>query len=129
MENLNTMQKRNKEPKTKVPGNYRKGNTADAVKVFYKGKEADLIIFANTEDAVADYKTNPQITNLPNVVDVFKVFTAGRGATGTLGEASMSQMQTEFGNDKTIEQVIDSILKEGKIIGVENTVSHKSFEK
>ena len=129
MEDLHTMQKRNKEPKAKAQSNYKKGNTADAVKVFYKGKEADLIIFANTEDAVANYKSNPQLTALPNVVDVFKVFTAGRGATGTLGEASMSQMQAEFGNDKTIEQVIDSILKQGKITGVENTVSHKSFEK
>ena len=38
-------------------------------------------------------------------------------------------MQAEFGHDKTIEQVIDSILKQGKITGVENTVSNKSFEK
>ncbi|SMN17952.1 similar to Saccharomyces cerevisiae YHR087W RTC3 Protein of unknown function involved in RNA metabolism [Maudiozyma saulgeensis] len=129
MENLNTMQKRNKEPKTKIPGNHKKGNTADAVKVFYKGKEADLIVFANTEADVLAYRADPQLTELPNVVDVFQVFTAGKGAKGNLGEASMSQMQLEFGNDKTIEQIIDAILKQGKISGVENTVSNNSFEK
>ena len=123
------MQKRNKEPKTKVEGNYQKGNIAQPVRVFYKGKDIDLTVFATSDEAVEHYKEDPNIKNLDDVVEVFQVYTAGRGSTGTLGAASRQEMEDEFGKGLSDEQFVDHVLREGKITGVQSAISHNLFEK
>ncbi|GMM54338.1 Rtc3 protein [Maudiozyma humilis] len=129
MDYLNTMQKRNKEPKVKAEGHYQKGNIAQPVRVFYKGKDIDLTVFAISDDAVEHYKADPNIKNLDRVVEVFDVYTAGRGSTGQLGTASRAEMEGEFGKGLSEEQFVDHVLREGKITGVQSAISHNLFEK
>lgn len=127
MDDLHTMQKRVKEPKYKLPGD-KKTNTADPVRVFYKGDSTDLAVFAHTKKDVEEYRSNPDIKNLSEVVDVFQVFTTGKGVRGELGEASHSQMEDEFGKGKKTEEVIDAILRKGRITGIESAISTNTFE-
>lgn len=87
---------------------------SSAVKYFYKGQDTDLVVFATSESDVNEYLKDPSIGKLSEVVEIFKVFCnqKGSGAEGSLGEASKAQVQNEFGK-KTIEEVIDTILREG----------------
>lgn len=88
---------------------------SSAVKYFYKGQDTDLVVFVTSVDEVNEYLKEPSIGKLSQVVEIFKVFCnqKGSGAEGALGEASKAQVQNEFGK-KSIGEVIDIILKEGK---------------
>lgn len=89
---------------------------SEAVKYFYRGEETDLVIFVESEQSVKDYLQDPSIGKLTEIVEVFKVFTnrSGRGAEGEFGEASKAQLENEFGKGKKVEEIIDTILREGE---------------
>ncbi|CEP62347.1 Rtc3p LALA0_S05e03598g [Lachancea lanzarotensis] len=85
------------------------------VKYFYKGQETDLVVFAESQEAVDNYLKDPTIGKLTEAVGVFKVFTnpQGEGAEGELGEASKAQVENEFGKKIKIEEAIAKILQNG----------------
>ncbi|KAH3899443.1 related to Restriction of telomere capping protein 3 [Saccharomycodes ludwigii] len=97
------------------------------VKVIFKGKDTDLIVFAENSEILNNFKANPKLSELANVVPVFKIFTtqSGRGTEGAFGEASKSQVENELGKNLTTEEYLFKILKEGKYQQVENLEKNK----
>ncbi|SCU98492.1 LAFA_0G18272g1_1 [Lachancea sp. 'fantastica'] len=85
------------------------------IKYFYKGQETDLVVFAESQQAVENYLQDPTVGKLTEAVGVFKVFTnkQGEGAEGELGEASKAQVENEFGSKTKIEDAIAKILQNG----------------
>lgn len=89
---------------------------SNTVKFFYKGQGTDLIMYVKSEEAVQEYLESPSIGKLPDTVEVFQIYTNnGRGVEGQLGEASHAQLENEFGRGKKKEEVMDLILKNGKV--------------
>lgn len=110
----------------------RRNSSTEVLQYFYKGKETDLVIYVTSQAAADDYLASPSPSKLANVVEVFKVFTNldGKGATGTFGEASKTQLENEFGKGKKVEEVIGLILKEGVPNGKTNRVKTEgNFQK
>ncbi|SCU95898.1 LAME_0F13982g1_1 [Lachancea meyersii CBS 8951] len=85
------------------------------VKYFYKGQETDLVVFAESSEAVNQYLQDPTVGKLTEAVGVFKIFTnsQGEGAEGELGEASKAQIENEFGAKIKVEEAIAKILQQG----------------
>ncbi|QEU58277.1 Rtc3 [Kluyveromyces lactis] len=95
---------------------------SEPVKFFYKGEETDFVIFVTSEEKVQDYVKNPSPSLLTDTVSLFKIFANqdARGSEGELGEASKSQLENEFGPKKSVEELLDVILKNGKPFGNTN---------
>lgn len=92
---------------------------ATPLKCFYKGNDTDFTVFVGSEEGVQTYLKNPTPSLLPSTVELFTIFSNrdARGSEGELGEASKAQLENEFGKDKSEEEMIDIILREGKILG------------
>ncbi|CDO96352.1 unnamed protein product [Kluyveromyces dobzhanskii CBS 2104] len=101
---------------------------SEPIRYFYKGKEADFIIFVNSEELVEEYLKNPAPSKLTEVVSLFQIFSnqESRGSEGELGEASKLQLENEFGKKLKEEELIDLILKSGKPLSHAN-VNRKKF--
>ena len=96
-----------------------RGN-ATQIRVHYKGDSDDFIVFAESGQAVQDWKKDRSIP-LAQVVDSFKVFvTHNHGNQGTLDTAAKGTLEAEFGSSKE-EDVIIQILEKGNIIESENS--------
>ncbi|KAK6439363.1 hypothetical protein LTR95_004430 [Oleoguttula sp. CCFEE 5521] len=95
-----------------------RGN-APQVKVHYKGKEDDFIVFVDSAEAVKNWKTDKTIP-MAQVVSGFKVFvTHKHGTQGVHDAASKGTLETEFGTHKD-DDVIAAILEKGDIIETES---------
>lgn len=93
---------------------------SNVAKYFYKGHDTDLIVFVKSKDAVEEYLTHSD--NISDVVEVFQIFTntnTGRGNEGSLGEASIAQLENEFGKMKK-DDMFEKILREGEFSGDKN---------
>ncbi|GAB7341852.1 hypothetical protein MBLNU457_g0172t1 [Dothideomycetes sp. NU457] len=91
-----------------------RGN-ASQTKVHYKGKEDDYVIFAESAQAIRDWKKDKTIP-LAQVVNGFKIFvTHKHGAQGILDTASKGQLESEFGTHRD-EEVMIQIIEKGSII-------------
>ncbi|KAK3329344.1 ribosome maturation protein [Apodospora peruviana] len=87
---------------------------ATQVKVHYKGKDEDFIVFLDSQE---DYKKwlNDKSVPLAQVVSSFNVFvTHKHGAQGSFDSASKSVLENEFGSSVD-EEVIKQILTKGTI--------------
>ncbi|KAH8603059.1 shwachman-Bodian-diamond syndrome protein [Bisporella sp. PMI_857] len=90
-----------------------KGATKE-IKVHYKGKDDDFLIYIEDAEKATAWKTDKTIP-LVDVVNSFKVFTTGRhGAQGALNTASNATLENEFGTSKD-DEVIKKILEAGDI--------------
>jgi len=83
-------------------------------KVHYKGADDDFIIFAESEDAVRNWKKDSSIP-LVDVVQSFKVLVSHKhGAQGELDTASKAALENEFGTSKD-DDVVKQILEKGDL--------------
>ncbi|KAF2273397.1 shwachman-Bodian-diamond syndrome protein [Westerdykella ornata] len=95
-----------------------RGN-AHQVKVHYRGKSDDYLIFVENAQIVKDWLKDRSIP-LAQVVNGFKIFvTHKQGNQGNFDGASDAQLNSEFGTHKA-EEVIAQILEKGTIIETEN---------
>ncbi|EMC99165.1 hypothetical protein BAUCODRAFT_85329 [Baudoinia panamericana UAMH 10762] len=84
-------------------------------KIHYKGKNEDFIIFADSAQAVKDWKADKSVP-LAQVVSGWKVFiTHKHGNQGVLDGASKGQLEDEFGTSRD-DDVVTKILEGGSII-------------
>lgn len=92
------------------------------IEYFYKGDDCDFIIFVKSKESVDEYIKNPSPGLLTETVALFKIFSNrdARGSEGELGESSKSQLTNEFGSGKSIEEILDLILKKGKSLNSSN---------
>ncbi|QSZ35521.1 hypothetical protein DSL72_008391 [Monilinia vaccinii-corymbosi] len=84
-------------------------------KIHYKGTKTDedFIVFVDSEEDVKKWKSDKSVP-LAQVVGLFKVFvTHKHGAQGTHDEASVGQLENEFGT-KVDDEVIKIILERGE---------------
>ncbi|KAK3940058.1 ribosome maturation protein [Diplogelasinospora grovesii] len=83
---------------------------AAQIKVHYKGKDDDFLVFL---DSVEDYKKWLSDKSIPlaQVVSAFKIFvTHKQGAQGVYDGASKSALENEFGTsneDDAIKQILE----------------------
>ncbi|KAI1764754.1 shwachman-Bodian-diamond syndrome protein [Hypoxylon sp. FL1150] len=87
---------------------------ATQVKVHYKGKDEDFIIFV---DDINDYKKWQGDKSVPmsHFISTFKIFvTHKQGAQGQMDGASKSTLENEFGVSDE-EEVIKKILESGSV--------------
>jgi ribosome maturation protein Sdo1 len=98
-----------------------------ATKHFYKGTTKDFIIFVDDEEAASEYVKDSTVP-ISDAVGLFKVFTteSGRGSEGKLESASQQDLENEFGSDKSVEYIVDFIIKNGTNKSGAN-VERKSF--
>lgn len=92
----------------------------DQIKVHYKGKDDDFIIFIDDIKTANQWKSDKTIP-LAQVVSTFKIFvTHKHGAQGNLDEASKATLENEFGttvNEKVMEQIIEKgSIQEGESV-------------
>ncbi|KHJ33241.1 putative shwachman-bodian-diamond syndrome protein [Erysiphe necator] len=84
----------------------------DQIKVHYKGKDDDFIIFIDDIKLANSWKTDKSIS-LAHFVSAFKIFvTHKHGAQGSLDTASKATLENEFGTS-VIEDVIKIIIEKG----------------
>ncbi|KAL1584925.1 hypothetical protein WHR41_06211 [Cladosporium halotolerans] len=96
-----------------------RGN-ASQIKVHLKGAEDDFVIFADSKQAVEDWKKDKSVP-LAQVVSGFKIFvTHKQGNQGVMDGASKGQLEAEFGTSKD-DEVVAQLLERGTIIESENT--------
>ncbi|OCL09814.1 putative RNA binding protein [Glonium stellatum] len=89
-------------------------------KVHYKGAQDDFVIFAESIQAVRDWKKDKSIP-LAQVVNGWKVFvTHKQGTQGILDGASNSMLENEFGTHKE-EDVVQQILEKGTVQETESS--------
>jgi len=87
---------------------------ANQIKVHYKGKEDDFVIFVDDAKSAKDWVTDKTIP-LAQVVSAFKIFVTGKhGAQGEMNGASHSTLDNEFGTHNE-EEVIKQILEKGTV--------------
>ncbi|KAI1779901.1 shwachman-Bodian-diamond syndrome protein [Hypoxylon cercidicola] len=87
---------------------------ATQVKVHYKGKDEDFIIFV---DDIETYKKwqNDKSVPMAHFISAFKIFvTHKQGAQGQMDTASKSTLENEFGVSNE-DEVIKKILESGSI--------------
>jgi len=90
------------------------------VKVHYKGKDEDFIVFVDDVKSFKEWQTDKSIP-LAHVVSSFKVFvTHKHGAQGTFDGASHGTLDNEFGTHVD-EDVIKQILEKGTLQESEGT--------
>lgn len=112
---------------------YTSGNT-EQVKVHFKGKSEDFIIFVDSPEAVQNWKKDSSIP-LAQVIDGWKIFvthgyvplypsypqsrlannTHSQGSHGILDAASNQALEDEFGSSKE-EDVVKQILEKGQVM-------------
>ncbi|KAK4974073.1 hypothetical protein LTR66_011100 [Elasticomyces elasticus] len=91
-----------------------RGN-ASQIKVHYKGKDEDFVVFADSAKAVKDWKADKSIP-IAQVVSGYKVFvTHKHGNQGIMDSASNSALDNEFGTHRD-DDVVVQILEKGTII-------------
>ncbi|KAM0720623.1 hypothetical protein Q7P37_004760 [Cladosporium fusiforme] len=96
-----------------------RGN-ATQIRVHYKGNEDDFVIFADSVQAINDWKKDKSVP-LAQVASSFKVFvTHNHGNQGVLDAASKGQLESEFGTSKD-DDVVAKILEQGNVIESENS--------
>ncbi|KAF2139957.1 uncharacterized protein K452DRAFT_274549 [Aplosporella prunicola CBS 121167] len=96
-----------------------RGNAAQ-VKVHFKGKEDDFVIFVDSIQAVKDWKNDKSVP-LAQVVSGWKVFcTHKQGTQGILDGASNSALENEFGTHNE-EEVVKKILEQGDVQSTEES--------
>ncbi|KAK4251911.1 ribosome maturation protein [Corynascus novoguineensis] len=84
------------------------------VKVHYKGKDDDFIVFLDSVDDYQKWRTDKTVP-LAQVVSSFKVFTTHKqGAQGLLEGASKAMLENEFGTAKD-DEVVRQILEKGSL--------------
>lgn len=82
-------------------------------KLFWKGNEADFVIFIENTDLVEKYKKGDSTIPLIDIISIYKVFINRQGGVeGVLDEASKLELSNEFGK-ADIDEIIKKILKEG----------------
>ncbi|CAD6448372.1 10d618a7-1d8d-469b-9d6f-48f89ab482b3 [Sclerotinia trifoliorum] len=89
--------------------------SGNQTKIHYKGTKTDedFIVFVDSDEDLKKWKGDKS-TPLAQVVGLFKVFvTHKHGAQGSLDEASVSQLENEFGT-KVDDEVIKVILEKGE---------------
>ncbi|KAK4539749.1 hypothetical protein LTR36_010402 [Oleoguttula mirabilis] len=90
------------------------------VKVHYKGKGEDFVIFVDSAKAVQDWK-NDKSTPLAQVVGAWKVFvTHKHGSQGVMDTASKGQLEDEFGTSKD-DDVVSLIMEKGTVQETESS--------
>ncbi|KAH8889579.1 shwachman-Bodian-diamond syndrome protein [Thozetella sp. PMI_491] len=87
---------------------------ATQVKVHYKGKDEDFLVFVDNAKEHQDWLKDRSIP-LSHVVSSFKVFiTHKHGVQGTYDTASKATLENEFGT-AVDEDVIKAILEKGSV--------------
>jgi len=87
---------------------------ATQVKVHFKGKEDDFLVFVDDASSYKKWLGDKSVP-LTQVVSSFKIFhTRKHGAQGTYDTASKSTMYNEFGT-QVDEEVIKQILERGTL--------------
>ncbi|OTB06665.1 hypothetical protein M426DRAFT_318721 [Hypoxylon sp. CI-4A] len=87
---------------------------ATQVKVHYKGKEDDFIIFVDDFETYKKWKDD-RSTPMAHFISTFKIFvTHKHGTQGQLDGASKSTLENEFGSSNE-DDVIKKILENGSI--------------
>lgn len=82
-------------------------------RIFYKGDEADFVIFIEDTDLVEKYKKGDTTIPLIDIVGIYKVFINRQGGNeGVLDEASKQELNLQFGKSD-VDEVIKIILKDG----------------
>lgn len=88
-------------------------------RVHFKGKNEDYIVFAESAQAVSEWKKDKSIP-LVQVVNGFKIFvTHKHGNQGELNTASKGTLEDEFGTSRD-DDVIKQILEQGSVHSHEN---------
>ncbi|KAI0135433.1 shwachman-Bodian-diamond syndrome protein [Daldinia grandis] len=87
---------------------------ATQVKVHYKGKEDDFIIFVDDIETYRKWKNDKSVP-MAHFISAFKIFvTHKQGAQGQMDGASKSTLENEFGVSNE-DEVIKKILESGTI--------------
>ncbi|KAI2614638.1 shwachman-Bodian-diamond syndrome protein [Hypoxylon fragiforme] len=87
---------------------------ATQVKVHFKGKDEDFIIFVDDIETYKKWKTDKS-TPMAHFISTFQIFvTHKQGAQGQMDGASKATLENEFGVSKE-EEVIKKILEGGSI--------------
>lgn len=84
--------------------------------VFYKGEEADFMVFIDNLDALQKYTDGDTSVPLSQIVSNFEVYRtiSGKGSSGKLVVASDGEIAEEFGDFKDVDSdIIPRILKKG----------------
>ncbi|KAJ8114749.1 hypothetical protein OPT61_g3441 [Boeremia exigua] len=93
---------------------------AQQVKVHYKGKAEDFIVFVDSTEAVQEWKKDSSIP-LAQVVSGFKILvTDNHGTQGILNTASKGTLENEFGTSNE-DEVIKQILQKGDVQTSQNS--------
>ncbi|KAM0252560.1 hypothetical protein ACHAQJ_007643 [Trichoderma viride] len=88
------------------------------LKVHFKGKQEDFIVFVDDVDAYKKWQADKSIP-LVQFISTFKVFLTHRqGNQGTYDSASKMELAAEFDTDDT-DEVIQRILQQGSMQPVE----------
>ncbi|KAI0176200.1 shwachman-Bodian-diamond syndrome protein [Hypoxylon sp. FL1284] len=84
------------------------------VKVHYKGKDEDFIIFVDDRDTYKKWQNDKSVP-MAHFISAFKIFvTHKQGAQGQMDGASKSTLENEFGVTNE-DEVIKKILESGSI--------------
>jgi len=87
---------------------------AQQVKVHYKGKDEDFIVFVDNQNELKEWRGDKS-KPLAHFVSSFKVFISHKhGAQGPLDSASHSTLDNEFGTHNE-DEVIKLILEKGNL--------------
>jgi len=87
---------------------------AQQVKVHYKGKDEDFVVFVDDIKSAKEWKTDRSIP-LAQVISSFKIFiTHKHGAQGQFDGASKATLENEFGTSND-EEAIKQILEKGTL--------------
>jgi len=87
---------------------------AQQVKVHYKGKDEDFIVFVDNADELKQWKDDKS-KPLAHFVSAFKIFISHKhGAQGSLDGASHATLENEFGTHNE-DEVIKQILEKGNL--------------
>ncbi|KAI2629828.1 shwachman-Bodian-diamond syndrome protein [Hypoxylon sp. NC1633] len=87
---------------------------ATQIKVHYKGKEDDFIIFIDDVETYKKWKDDKSVP-MAHFISAFKIFvTHKQGAQGQMDGASNATLQNEFGVSNE-DEVIKKILESGSI--------------
>lgn len=82
-------------------------------RIFYKGDEADFVVFIENTDLIEKYKKGDTTIPLIDIVGIYKVFINRQGGNeGVLDEASKQELSSQFGTSD-VDEIIKKILKEG----------------
>ncbi|ODV59313.1 Rtc3p [Ascoidea rubescens DSM 1968] len=98
------------------------------IKVVYPGKHNDFIAFADSIEAVENYRKNDDGSiPLSSVSSNFKIYNSSvhRGSSGVLEEASNIELESEFGTTDE-DKIIKIIIKEGSF-KTSKSFKRKSF--